>query len=236
MSATYYYDICGNDLNTTFSPATLLPLGSQIPFIGKAGQAYSPNYANSTISTLTLYYPSAITFDATYNNAYICSTNTGVIYKINMYTGLVNSIAGTYTTGTIASTPISSYSSVFTYPTATTFDSSGNFYICDNTAKQISKMNLQTSMITNIVFSPPTALPLYLLVDSANNLYFSSTIGIYKVSLLGTLPAGSATTIDPTNIYQMAFAPGNQNLIYGISPSSPAVIRVSNIKDRKSGV
>jgi hypothetical protein len=226
---TYYYDICGNDLYNNFSLSSLISTGSQIPFIGKAGQAYSPNFDNTTISTLTLNLPTAITFDATYNNAYICSTFMGVIYRLNMYTGVVNLIAGTYSTGTIVSTPVSSYSSVFTYPTGTAFDNSGNFYICDNTAKQIVKMNLQTSMITNIVFSPPTALPLYLLVDSANNLYFSSTIGIYKVSLLGTLPAGSAATIDSSNIYQMAFAPRNKNLIYGISPSSPAVIRVSNI-------
>ena len=228
MSATYYYDICGNDLNKIFSPSTILNLGSQLPFIGKAGQVYSPNFPNTTISTLTLNLPTAITFDATYNNAYICSTFMGVIYRINMYTGLVNLIAGTYTTGTIASTPVSSYSSIFTYPTATAFDNSGNFYICDNAAKQISKMNLQTSMIRDIIFSPPTALPLYLLIDSANNLYFSSIIGIYKVSLLGTLPAGSAATIDSSNIYQMAFSPGNKNLIYGISPTSPVVIRVVN--------
>jgi hypothetical protein len=226
---TYYYDICGNDLYNTFTQKTLLPASNiLVPFIGKARQIYSPNYINTTISTLTLNYPTTITFDSTYNNAYICSSSTSVIYRINMYTGVVNLIAGTYTTGSIVSTPVSSYSSIFTYPTSTAFDNSGNFYISDYGTKKISKMNLQTAMITDIVYAAATTSPIHILIDSKFNLYFSSSTGIYKANLLGILPLGSVSTIDSSNIYQMAFAPGNQNIIYGITPTSPTAIRVCN--------
>jgi hypothetical protein len=233
IPVTYYYDISGNELYNSFSPISLLSSKCQVPFIGKRGIGYNSTYANTTISTLTLAGPSSITFDKAYNNTYISDTS-GVIYKINLYTGLVSLIVGNYTanTGTITSTPISSYGSLFNYPLSTAFDGSGNFYIADQITGQIAKMNLNTSMITGIVNMGTTYKPNCILIDNASNLYFSSTNGINKLSLSGTLPA-TATTIDSTftsAIYQMVFYPTNQNLIYGAATTlTPLTIRVFNI-------
>jgi len=227
---TYYYDICGNEIYNSFFPISLLSSICQVPFIGKAGIPYNPEYINTTISTLTLYWPANMVFDSTYNNAYIC-TRYGMVYKINMYTGLVTVVVGNYTTGNISSVPISSYNSLFNYPISVAFDPSNNFYIADQSIGKIAKMNLQTSMITNIVYTPSPNNPNCILIDSAYNLYYSSTNGIYTLSLLGSLPATTVSNIDTTNIFQMTFPPNNQTLIYGAAQTSPLTIRVCNIQN-----
>jgi len=223
---TYYYDICGNELYNSFSPISLLPSKCQIPFIGKSGIPYSPNYTNTTISTFTLNSPNAITFDKKYNNAYISSSST--LYKFDLYTGVITIVAGNYYTGSITALPISSYSPVFASNNNinTAFDPSGYLYIADSITCQISKMDLNTSMITNLVYTDTINKPLYVLIDNSFNLYYSSTTGVYKTSLLDTLPVTSTIAIDSNNIYQMAFAPGDQRKIYGCCPTTPASICV----------
>ena len=194
-----FYDMNNTNVSQIYSPRTLTP-GTILLVSGKPNQNFDTG--DLTASSTTYVLPSYTIFDTLYRNLYVCDQGANELKRINMYTGVVNTIY-TYTNVNSVEFDISN---VNYYLTGQSFipqiDLSTNTF----------QRNINTNALTNTVYG---------LTDNSNNIFISHATGIAKINLSGTLPTATSTVITTTvQMEQMCFKPSSQTDIYAIDVSN----------------
>ncbi len=146
-------------------------------------------------TSATLSSPNGVLIDSS-GNVYISDTNNHRIRLVTASTGVITTIAGTVYFGYGGDNDVAT-SAKFWYPGGLAFDSSGNYYIADNSNHRIRKVTTSTGIITTIAgtgadnskgdggaaTSAGIWYPYTVLVDSSSNVYIgSATSRIRKVT------------------------------------------------------
>ena len=194
-----FYDQNNVNISQTYAPRTMTP-GTITLISGKPNQTF--DIGDFTASSTTYVLPAYCVFDPLYRNLYVCDQGSGKLERINMYTGVLNTI---YT---------------HTNVNSVAFDVSGvNYYLTGrplipqiDLSTNTFQQNINTNALTNTVFG---------LTDNSNNLFLAHATGIARINLSGSLPAATTTVITTTiQMEQMCFKPSSQVNIYAIDISN----------------
>ena len=168
------------------------PHGEVITFAG-TGVAGS---TNGLKNTATFNYPSGIIFDED-NNLYISDTLNHVIRKVNIFTGMVTTFAGTVSDGSNYVTNVPKLDALMSSPWGLAFDSKGDLYVANSGHGVIEKIDMVTGLLTTYAgdesqsgnfldgpaataaFNTPTAI----IFDKDDNLYIADSLN-YVVRLI----------------------------------------------------
>jgi sugar lactone lactonase YvrE len=180
-------------------------VGNITTIAGTGAQGFSGDTGPGISATLDS--PQGLALD-TSSNLYIADTHNQRIRKLNLYTGIITTIAGT--TAGFFGDSASALSAQLNQPTALALDSSGNLYIADTSNHRIRKLNLTTGIITTIAGngtqgysgdSGPALLaaidsPTGIALDASSNLYLADTHNHRVRKIVAT--TGIITTIAGT--------------------------------------
>jgi hypothetical protein len=194
-----FYDSNSVNISQTYTPRTILP-GTIILVSGKPFNNFDTGDLNAVSTTYVL--PVHCVFDTVYRNLYVCDQGAGKLKKINMYSGVVNTI---YT---------------YTNVNSVVFDVSGiNYYLTGQSYIQqidLSTNTFQQNINTNALINTNFGLS-----DNSNNLFISHATGIAKINLSGSLPTATSVVITTTiQMEQMTFKTSSQTNIYAIDASN----------------
>ena len=161
------------------------PHGEVITFAG-AGPAGA---INGLKNVATFNYPSGIIFDED-NNLYISDTLNHIIRKVNIFTGMVTTFAGTISDGTNYVTNVPKLNALLSSPWGLAFDSKGDLYMASSGHGVIQKIDMVTGLLTTYAgdesqsgnfldgpaataaFNTPTAI----IFDKDDNLYVADSL------------------------------------------------------------
>ena len=118
---------------------------STIAGTGTAG--YSLDSGAATLATLNS--PNSLVLDKN-GNLYFTDQENDRIRKINLSTGLINTVAGGNAVGAYGGDGGLATNALLNTPTGITIDSTGNLYFSDYGNNRIRKVNLNTNIITTI--------------------------------------------------------------------------------------
>ncbi len=168
------------------------------------GVALDSSGKTSTLPTTTRKY---LLFFTSLGNIYIADTSNHRIRKVTISTGIINTIAGSSTSGGYSGDNDAATSANLLFPTGVTVDTSGNVYIADTNNNRIRKVTGAPSAISTVAgkgsigyggdngaaTSASIAYPQRVIVDSAGNLYIADTDN-YRIRKV-TISTGIITTI-----------------------------------------
>lgn len=194
-----FYDTNNVNISQTYTPRTLAP-GTVILVSGKPNQNFDTG--DLTASSTTYVLPTYCIFDTVFRNLYVCDQGTGKLKRINMYSGVVNTI---YT---------------YTNVNSIVFDVSGiNYYLTGQS--YIPQIDISTNTFQQNINTNPLTNTVYGLTDNSNNIFISHATGIAKINLSGSLPTATSAVITTTiQMEQICFKPSSQVNIYAIDVSN----------------
>jgi uncharacterized alkaline shock family protein YloU len=126
-------------VNTTGIITTIAGCGGSGSFSGDTGQATSAFLNN----------PAGVAADQS-GNVYIADMNNNRIRKVTVSTGIINTIAGSSTSGGFSGDNGQATSAGLDSPRGITVDASGNFFFADSNNHRIRKVTVSTGIITTI--------------------------------------------------------------------------------------
>lgn len=157
---------------------------------GNGSQGYSGD--GGLAANATLDQPSAVLVDA-HGNFYIADTGNNIVRFVNINTGIITTVAGTYYTDAFSPGRLGdgglATSAELDIPTALAVDTAGNLYIADSGDNRIRIVSATTGFITTVAgtgaasysgdgglataatLNQPTGIG----VDAANNLYIADS-------------------------------------------------------------